>query len=406
MSIFNSLGSNYNLEFVLKALLENGAKKDSEGLKTLLEERYGGEAILFYKGREALTMALKMLNLADDSKVAINGFTCVAVFNAIRKAGFEPVSLDLGKDPNLNFSPKTLEKTLKSNENIKVVVIQNTFGYPCNIEEIQRLCRKNNLVLIEDMAHSVGTKYESGKEAGTVGDFVVLSFSQDKIIDAVSGGALVIRSKKYINTKSSGETTVPTPVSLRSQAGSLSLFSPPPSGVILKDRIYPLETYKIRTLYKLGLGKPYHFLLKKFNLLSNVLNKSFYYFYSLPNWHAGIALYQFELLEKQLSHRRKIAKIYFSILPKGLLIYGKQDMYDRSSNLRFPIMIKNRQNLLNSLKKNGIYLSDIWYDDVAPECPNAVEISKKILNLPTHINVPEEHALKICELINLWLKSQ
>ena len=41
MPIFNSLGSNYNLEFALKALLENGTKKDSDSLKTLLEEKYG-----------------------------------------------------------------------------------------------------------------------------------------------------------------------------------------------------------------------------------------------------------------------------------------------------------------------------------------------------------------------------
>ena len=395
MNIFNSLGSNYNASYVLKALFSIGSREDIKDLKNLLEERYQGKPILFYKGREALTFALEILNLPKKSKIAINGFTCVAVFNAIRIAGFEPVCLDLEEtggpprlgEAGLNFTPETLEDSLKSNKNIKVVIVQNTLGYPCNIEKIEKLCRKHKLILIEDLAHCVETVYRDGREAGTVGDFVVLSFSQDKIIDAVSGGALLVRNKRYLNK-------------IKSRGGEAN----PPPRWIFRDRFYPLETFKIRSLYKFGLGKSYHFLLKKFNLLSSAMNKSFYDFYSLPNWHAGMALYQFELLEKQLSHRRKIAKIYFLGLPKGLLIYGKKDLYDRSSSLRLPIMVENRRSLLNSLKKNGIYLSDIWYTDVAPECINAVTVSKKILNLPTHINVSEQNAKRISDLINQWIR--
>ena len=388
MPIFNSLGSSYNLKYVLKSL-SRGKDQDSKDFKNYLEQKYNGEAILLYKGREALTLALNILKLPKDSRVAINGFTCVAVFKAIRKAGFEPFCLDLEETEGLNFTAKTLAESIKNNKKIKAVVVQNTFGYPCDIETIQKLCQRNNLTLIEDLAHCVGTNYPSGKEAGTVGDFVVLSLSQDKIIDAVSGGALVIRNKKFANIK------------------ILGAIERHLEGVIrVKDRMYPLETYKIRLLYKFGIGKPYHFLLKKLNLLSNVMNESFYEYYSLPNWNASLALYQFKLLEAQLSHRKKNAKIYFSNLPRSLLIYNEKDMYDRSSNLRFPIIVGHRRDLLDFLKKKGIHLSDVWYTDVATECPVAIGVSKKILNLPTHINVSEHDAIKICELINKWLKLQ
>lgn len=379
--IFNSLGSNYNLSYVLKSL-STGNSNDNEKLKNLLEKKYNGKAMLFYKGRQALTASLQILKLPQDSRIVINGFTCVAVFNAIRKAEYEPLCLDLEKNGGLNFSAKTLEGVILKNKKVKVVVVQNTLGYPCDIEKIVQICRKNKLILIEDLAHSVGTTYSNGREAGTVGDFVVLSFSQDKIIDAVSGGALVIRNTKY-----------------KMPSGTIERH---PEGV-LKDRIYPLETYKIRLLYKFGLGKPYHFVLGKFNLLTNIMDESFYDYYSLPNWHAALALYQFKSLEKQLSHRKKIARIYFSTLPKSLLIYDTQDIYDRSSNLRFPIIIEDRQKLLNLLKKNGIYLFDIWYTDVAPECNDAQDISNRILNLPTHINVTEKDAGRICRIINDFL---
>ncbi len=387
MPIFNSLGSNYSLQFVLKALFTVGNKKDSDNLKKILEERYGGEAVLFYKGRQALTYALNILNLPKDSLIVTNGFTCVAVFNAIRKAGFEPLCLDLEDTGGLNFTAKSLEIALKSNKNVKVVTVQNTFGYPCDIKKIQDLCKKNNLILIEDLAHCVGTKYENGKEAGTVGDFVILSFSQDKVIDAVSGGALVIRNIKIANTKSLG-----------------AILRHPEGVNRVKDRIYPLETYKICFLYNLGLGKLYHFLLKRLNLLSSIMNPALYDFYALPNWHAQLALYQFENLEKQLNHRKSIAKIYNVLLPKKILLEQVSKTMDFSSNLRFPILMNNRRSLIVHLKENAVFVSDIWYDDVAPDCPNAARDSKIILNLPTHINVSEKDANRICDLINRWIQ--
>lgn len=385
MPIFNSLGSNYNLSYVLKSLFLKGQNKHLADLKKLLEQKYKGEVILTYKGREALTLALKIMNLPKSSGVAINGFTCVAVYKAVEAAGHKPICLDLEKDSSLNFSPKTLRKTLKENENIKVVVVQNTLGFPCDIKSIKKICQENNIVLIEDLAHCVGAKYESGEEAGNIGDFVILSFSQDKIIDAVSGGALVIRSKrtKYRND---------------------FVFKQPKNQLI--DRLYPSFTYKIRLLYNFGLGKSYHFLLKFLNLLSNPMREDVYDFYSLPNWYCGLVLLQFDNLSRQLAHRRKIAQIYTQSLAKKALFEQITRNILLSSNLRFPIFVKKRAQLVKFLKKNSIFVSDIWYDDVAPECPNAVAVSKKILNLPTHTNVNGKQALRICKLVNNFINEE
>ncbi len=388
MSIFNSLGSNYDLRFVLKSLLGSGKKADNEKLKALLEERYDGKAYLFYKGREALTFALELLKLPSDSKIAINGFTCVAVFNAIRKAGFEPICLDLEEKGGLNFTPKNLEECLKKEKNLRVVVVQNTLGYPCEIEKIKSICEKNNLILIEDLAHSVGTRYENGGEAGTVGDFTVLSFSQDKIVDAICGGALVVRNNKYLNLD-----------------GGIKINAPKTQ---IRDRFYPLITLKIRLLYGLRIGKIYHFLVKRFGLLTNIMNESFYNYYKLPSFYAMLANASFANLKNQLSHRRKIAQIYASLLPDKIFMFPKEKTQEAvflSSNLRFPIFIDNREDLINSLKKRGINVADIWYSDVAPQCRNAVNDSKKILNLPTHINVSVRHAEIIAKEVNKWLRS-
>jgi len=384
MSIFNSLGSDYNLKYVLKSLFSNAIGQNQK-LKNSLEEKYQGKVILTYKGREALTLALKILNFPKESCVAINGFTCYAVYKAVEEASLAPICLDLGeKNTDLNFAPETLEKILKENKNIKAVAVQNTLGFPTDIEKIVKICREKNIIIIEDLAHCVGAKYRNGKETGSIGDFVALSFSQDKIIDAVSGGALVIRNKKYASSENS---------QLKEPANQI------------RDRMYPLFTYKIRSLYALGLGKILHFILKKLNLLSKPMQEGLYDFYSLPNWYCNLALFEFDNLPKQLNHRREIAQIYAKKLNKKILNPNIVEKISISSNLRFPIFAENRKKLIQFLKESNIFISDIWYDDAAPECPNAVEISRIILNLPTHINTTEKDALKISERINEWLRS-
>lgn len=388
MAIFNSLGSNYNLQYVLKSIFSESDGQNRK-LKNFLEEKYQGKAILTYKGREALTLALKSLDLPKNSSVAINGFTCYAVYKAIEEAGFTPICLDLEEDnSDLNFTAEILKKTLEKNKNIKAVIIQNTLGCPTDIETIARICSEKNIILVEDLAHCVGAKYKNGKEAGTIGDFVALSFSQDKVIDAVSGGALIIRNKKLQHSN------------LAFQGEALEAKQQ------FKDHLYPYFTFKIRFLYSLGLGKFYHFILKQLNLLSKPMQEGLYDFYSLPNWHCNLVLVEFSKLIQQLNHRKEIAKLYAKNLNKKILHSGITNKINLSSNLRFPIFIENRKNLIEFLKKSKIFVSDIWYDDVAKDCPNAVEISKTILNLPTHINVTKEKALEISERVNLWFRSQ
>lgn len=392
MNIFNSLGSNYDFNFVVKSLF---ARTDVKNLDRYLEERYLGKVLLLYKCREAIQLALKLADLPEGSFVAINGFTCFAVYEAIKKARLEVEYLDV--DDSLNFSPSTLKSGLKLNPKIKAVIVQNTLGYPCQIEEISHICRKNKIILIEDLAHSVGTLYKNDQEAGTFGDFTTLSFSQDKIIDGISGGALITRNRKSHFEK--------------------NLFSVPTSQQ-LKGRFYPLLTFLIRSTYPIGLGKIIHQILKFFNLLPKPMDEISKELHKLPNWYCSLTKYQFERLEKDLDHRRKISAIYSKEVDQLVLSQQVIRQIPLSSNLRFPIFVKNRGNLISYLKRSGIYVSDIWYDaPIAPkkyshltdykgQCKNSEKVSQEILNLPTHINISESDAKNISQFINQWLKLQ
>lgn len=398
MSIFNSLGSNYNLSFAIRHLFSFNNSVTTVKLKKFLENKYGGKATLVYKGREAIRLALRASELKN-ATVGICGFTCFAVYDAIMKEGFTPEYLDI-ETSDINFSYKTLEKTYKKNPEIKILIVQNTLGFPCDIDEIAKFCKEKKIILIEDLAHSIGAIYSNGKEAGSFGDFVILSFSQDKMVDGVAGGALVVRNDKLQMTNCK--------------------YSKIKLGQQWKDRLYPLFTFKIRKSYGLGIGKVLHLFLKKLNLLSKpVDNSDSLGLHSLPYWYDRSIYDEYLNLKNNLEHRLIIAKIYVDRLDKRVTSDILVKQINLSSNLRFPIFIDNRKSLIDFLRKRNIYVSDIWNDaPIAPrkylvktnykigECPNSEKISDMILNLPTHRNISEKDAKFISERINLWLESQ
>ena len=397
MTIFNSLGSNYSFGFALRAIATDDSDKYRSRLMEYLKERYGGEVFLIYKGREAIRLALRAVEKKGKGKmsVAICGFTCYAVYEACVGEGMDVEYLDIDRE-TLNFSFETLRKKCEENPEINVVVVQNTLGMACEIEKISDFCKRRGIVLIEDLAHSIGAVYEDGRKAGTVGDFVVLSFSQDKMVDGISGGAVVVRNKEFrINNQQ---------------------FASLPLGQQVRDRFYPLFTWVIRNMYGIGVGKVVHAVLKRFDLLSKPMGGGEDLIYGLPNWYCELIYLQFLKLKDDLAHREKIALVYKEILRQAQ--DDRKESFERvskSTNLRFPIFVKQRDELIAFLKRQGVFVSDIWYDSpIAPkrflkltdydgECSMSEEVSELILNLPTHRNVSEEDARRIAEYINEWI---
>lgn len=370
MNIFNSLGSNYDFSYVINSFLSVLKRNNENKLKSLLTKRFGGEVVLFYKGREAIEASLLMSDLKKGDCVAINGYTCLVVEKAIERAGLRCEYLDIEND--LNFSAKTLQEAITINKKIKAVIIQNTLGNLSDYKNIKKICDENNLVLIEDLAHSTISQNV---------DFSALSFSQDKIIDAVSGGALIIKNKKYLKNINKVN---------RFDISSLEL---------IKDIFYPVLTFLIRSLYPIGIGKALHFVAKKMNVLSNPMSSEDSKLHNLPKWHINMAYYYFNQIDEVNSHRLEISQIYGGSEP----------------NIRYPILVSDRNKFIEHIKKQGIYLPDIWYDyPVAPKknkdvtsyeigmCPKSERIAQQMINLPTHINIKKDDAIKILDLYKKW----
>jgi dTDP-4-amino-4,6-dideoxygalactose transaminase len=395
MAVFNSLGSNYKLSFVIRNLLPTSSKNLTNRVTEMLDEQYMGRTILTYKGRHALELALKMTHLPGGSKVGINGFTCYVVYEAVVKAGYHPVFIDVAKD-DLNFGLSELKNAEKYNKGLQAIIVQNSLGLPCDMPSIEKYCRQQDIKIIEDLAHSLGAHYEDGSEAGTTGDFTMLSFSQDKPLDVVAGGAVIDRTAKA------------QPGKQLPRAFFYQRFV---------NYLYPLLSWLIRATYPVGLGRYLHAGLKKMHLLATPMSDNVKKPYRMTGKAKGLLVARWLKREEEVTHRRKVADVYKKLLPAGVLYL--QAERGLPSYLRFPIKVSNRAGLVKHLKASGIYIGDTWYDaPIAPArylartsyqqgmCPEAEKLCAEIVNLPTHINVTEQDAKRIVGKVNSWLLKQ
>ena len=377
---FQSLGSNYSFGDAWRMLVSRGSESDSHALITWLEKRYGGIAILYDKGRDALSASLSSSGI---KRVAINGVTCSVVVEAALTAKSEIIYLDVEHDGN--FSAETLQAALASDTPPQAIVIQNTYGYPSDISSIEQLARAHNLVLIEDLAHSLGQTYADGREVGTIGDIVMLSFGRDKVVDVVNGGALIIREPSLLKG-------LPRPTKFRA------------AKVQFRDRIYPLLTCLGRALYGVVIGKAIIAGMYRFHLAEHSADGGIHTEFTMPHWQAKLLLRQLTMLDKNVAHRKEIAQIYANTLPT--LVIAK------TSLIRTPLWVTDRAKVIAALAQNGFQLADTWYDvPIGPkrkfetfdyslsEHPGAVDLAHHVINLPTHRGISPSTARKIAEIV-------
>ena len=368
-----------------RQLFTHGTKKDCEKLAKFLKKKYEGDVMLTKNGRSALALALKA-HFDYGDKIIVNGFTCYAVYEAIKAAGLTPVWADISEE-DLNYSSKTLGRlealhsghapgrlpkstvpngAPSSLSSIKGIIVQNSLGNPVDIGAVEKFAKKHNLIIIEDLAHSAGVKYTDGREAGTVGAATILSFGKDKSIDTISGGAVILR--KAI------KNSIKTPSKM------------PRVSDTLRARFYPLFGAICRGLSYVHLGGPLMRLLVKIHFVEKSADNKLDLNCKINKFEAKLALEQLKSLSK--SGAKPIREFY---------------------------LVDNREEVLQKLRKAGYFFDGFWYErPVSPEryykkvhfpeedCPVAVEVSKRIVNLPTYYN--KEDLAKAREIIkeHLW----
>jgi len=176
---------------VLNQLKESISIYDNSGMIGKLENNLSTffnkkHSLLTNSGTSALYSMYISANLSKGDEVICPAYTFFATVTPLFFTGAIPVLADC--DENGNIDPKEMER--KITKKTKAVVVTHMWGMPCQIKEIEEICKKNNLLLLEDISHSFGAEY-FGRKVGAIGDAAACSLQGQKTITGGEGGFFI-----------------------------------------------------------------------------------------------------------------------------------------------------------------------------------------------------------------------
>ena len=236
----------------------------------------------------------------------------------IIQSGLKPVFVDI--DPvTLNIDIKDLLK--KINNKTKALMLVHVLGNSTNMNELMKIIKKKNIILIEDTCESLGSKYKD-KFLGTFGEFSSFSFYSSHQISSGEGGMITCRnSEDYEILKT-----------LRSHGWSRGLKN----------------EKKISSKNK-HLDSRFIFFNSGFNLRPTDIS-------------ASIGLSQFNDMNSFISLRNKNRNLIVNALKKSKIINDNFNFIEANKNVRpswfgIPFYIKNKNNrkkFIQNIEKKGI----------------------------------------------------
>jgi perosamine synthetase len=143
-------------------------------------------AVAVSSGTAALHAAMDAVDLKAGDEVIVTPMTFAASANCIVYCGGTPVFADV-EPGTLLLDPAQVEA--KITPRTRAVVAVDYTGQPAALDELLQICRKHDLVLIEDACHALGAEYH-GRKVGSIADMTVFSFHPVKHITTGEGGMI------------------------------------------------------------------------------------------------------------------------------------------------------------------------------------------------------------------------
>ncbi len=304
----------------------------------------------------ALRLAYSIAGVKPGSEVITTPFTMIATNTAILEQFGKPVFADVQYETG-NIDSSDIEHRIT--ERTKAIACTHNIGYPCDIEELKKICKRHNLFLIEDCAHALGARYHSNY-VGSDSDFACFSFAVAKHITTGDGGMFVTNNKEFYE-----------------EALRRSFF-----GMDRRKRnslgIYPMDIEEAG--YKMRMN----------DLIASIGNA------------------QLKYIDGILSERKKKAKIYGELLKdvKGVTLMEYQS--DReSSYYLYPIHVERRDDFVKMMNSHGVevYAQNERNDKhpifggLRKDLPNTERIDKDFICLPIHQDLNLEDIYYIVQTI-------
>ena len=306
-------------------------------------------------GTAALHIALKLLGTDENSEVITQPLTFIAICNAISYCNAKPIFVDVDKD-TMGLSPKSLETFLvtqtiqkngscynkKTDKKITAVIAMHTFGFPCRVNDIKKICKQYNIKLIEDSAESLGS-FINNQHTGTYGDMGIISFNGNKIITGGGGGCIITNDENLAKIAKHITTTAKVP--------------------------------------------------HKWEFAHDMVG----YNYRMPNLNAALLVAQLENLEKFLKNKRELAMAYKDFFTDKAYYFVEERINTCSNYWLNTIILKDitqRNLFLDETNAKGVMTRPIWVlmnelsiyqSSQCAELINAEWLAKRVVNLPSSV---------------------
>ena len=150
-------------------------------------------AVVCSNGTAALHIAALAAGVQPGDEVITTPITFAASANCALYCGAKPVFADINEE-TYNIDPACVEAL--TTKKTKAVVAVDYTGQSVELDRLLAHCHKNNIVLIEDGAHVIGTRY-NGRYNGSIADMTTLSFHPVKTVTCGEGGAVLTNSEEY-----------------------------------------------------------------------------------------------------------------------------------------------------------------------------------------------------------------
>lgn len=314
-----------------------------------------------------LDMAVEILKMDygwnDGDEIISTPITFISTNHAILRNKMKPIFADV--DNSLNLDPEDVKK--KITNKTRAIMFVGLGGNTANLKEIEDICKVHNLKLILDAAHMAGTRYVDGTLPGKENaEVIVYSFQAVKNCPTGDSGMICFKEKKLDDI-------------VRKMAW-LGINKDTYARSVNKDGAYKWK-YDVEYVGYKAHG-------------NSVM--------------ASLGLVSLKYLDEDNAYRRKLAKIYdeeFKNSEKIKLIDIDKNCV--SSRHLYQILVPNREELILKLNQNEIYPGVHYLDNTEYRmysyakgtCPYANYVSGHVLSLPLHLDVKEEDAKRIANII-------
>lgn len=145
-------------------------------------------AISVGNGTDALVIALKAMGIGEDDEVITTPFTFFATAESISAVGATPVFVDVTRD-TFNIDVTKIEEKITSKT--KAIMPVHIFGQSADMDPINEIAKKHNLLVIEDACQAIGGKYK-GRNIGSLSDMACFSFFPTKNLGCAGDGGIIV----------------------------------------------------------------------------------------------------------------------------------------------------------------------------------------------------------------------